>query len=225
METFWQWLSRLDENYFSFDPKEYNELFHKELEKVIARTSSPAHVKALEGMQHFNWTGYIAASVRHSGCRDQREVQERTHDIATKLLMGKLFRGFDQQTSGPFDRRFKQSVSNAIRNMAELERNRKHNLPTVPIQQQFTPGAVTADDLPAKSWTGSDPDSERVVRGFWRLVRRRLGDLGVAILNARLNGLETKSLVGSPALVPLAVGASRMPSGSLKNLGRSTQPP
>ena len=44
-------------------------------------------------MRGFNWVGYIAKSVRNSGCRDQREVQERTHDIVVKLITGGLFPG------------------------------------------------------------------------------------------------------------------------------------
>ena len=43
---------------------------------------------------------------------------------------------------------------------------------------QFEPGGVT--DLPARSWTGDD-DGERVVHDFRRLVRRRLGEIGVAV--------------------------------------------
>ena len=122
MQTFWQWLSQLrlcplDETYFTFDPAEYNELFDKELEKVIARTSNAKHRQALESMRGFNWMGYVAASVRNSGFRDQREAQERSHDLAVKLLMGKLFSGFDERTSGPMDLRFKRSVGNAVRNL------------------------------------------------------------------------------------------------------------
>jgi hypothetical protein len=195
MQTFWQWLAQLrlcplDETYFTFDPAEYNELFDKELEKVIARTSSPAHVKALEGMRGLNWMGYVAASVRNAGYRDYRDGQERIHEIAVKLLMGTLFTGFDEKVSGPMDLRFKRSVGNAVRNMAELDRNRRRLLPTVPIDQECEPGRVT----------GNDDSGEKVINDFRRLVRRRLGEIGVAVLNVRLAGGETKSLVGSPTL-------------------------
>ncbi len=195
MQTFWQWLSQLrlcplDETYFTFDPAEYNELFDKELEKVIARTSNAKHRQALESMRGFNWMGYVAASVRNSGFRDQRETQERSHDLAARLLMGKLFSGFDERTSGPMDLRFKRSVGNAVRNLAELERNRRHYLPTVPIDQAAEPSGMTS---------GSD-GGEKIIRDFRRLVRSRLGEIGVAVLNVRLAGGETKSLVGSPAL-------------------------
>ena len=173
----------------TFDPKQYNQLFDEELQKVIARTSDPAHRQALDRMHGFNWIGYIAASVRHAGFHDQREVQEKTHDIAVKLLMGTLFKGFDQHTSGPLDLRFKRSVSNAIKNLVEKEKNRKHYLPTVPIDQEAEPASMTPED-----------SGERVIQGFRRLVRRRLGQLGVAVLDVRLHGGETKSLVGSPTL-------------------------
>ena len=203
MQTFWQWLSQLrlcplDKTYFTFDPREYNELFDKELQKVIARTSDAKHRQALEGMRGFNWTGYVATAVRNSGCRDYRDGQEKIHDIAVRLLTGKLFRGFDERTSGPMDRRFKNSVGNAVRNLAEKEKNRKRLLPTVPIGQEFKGGGVTDDNLPAPP--SREVDDERLVRDFCKLVRRWLGDIGVAVLDVRLAGGETKSLVGNPAL-------------------------
>ncbi len=173
----------------TFDPKQYNQLFDEELQKVIARTSDPAHRQALESMRGFGWMGYIAASVRHAGFHDQREIQEKSHDVGVKLLMGTLFKGFDQHTSGPLDLRYKRSVSNAIKNLVEKEKNRRHYLPTVPIDQQCEPSGMMSDD-----------GGEKIIRDFRRLVRRRLGQLGVAVLDVRLHGGETKSLVGSSTL-------------------------
>lgn len=190
MQTFWHWLANLQETFYSFNPQEYNRLFDEKLEKVIAKTRDPAHRQALERMRGFGWMGYIAASVRNSGCRDQREVQERAHDIVVKLITGGLFRDYDERRHGPMDRRFRNSVGNAIRNMVEKERNRRRFLPTVPIDQAAEPSGTTS---------GND-GGEKVIRDFRRLVKRRLGELGAAVLNARLAGGETKSLVGSPAL-------------------------
>jgi hypothetical protein len=70
--------------------------------------------------------------------------------------------------------------------MVEKVRNRRRLLPTVPIDQA-EPGGMTSG-------------GEKVIKDFRRLVQRRLGGLGVAVLNLRLAGGETKSLVGSPAL-------------------------
>jgi len=197
MQTFWQWLAEFRETYFTFDPQQYNRLFDEELERVIARTSDPAHRQILERMRGFGWMSYIAASVRNAGFRDYREGQERIHEVVVKLLTGKLFRGFDEHISGPMDLRFKQSVANAIKNLVEKDRNRKRLLPTIPIGQEFEPGGVTADDLPARS---IPTDDEEAIENFRRLVRRRLGAIGVAVLDVRLAGGETKSLVGLASL-------------------------
>ncbi len=96
MRTFYEFLSDLDllsrlwliETYFSFDAGQYNQLFDDELGKLSV--SSPEYRDALERMQGFNWAGYIAKSLRNSGYQDQREVQERTHDIVVKMLTGGL---------------------------------------------------------------------------------------------------------------------------------------
>lgn len=193
MQTFWQWVSHLTETYFTFDPAQYNRLFDDELEKVIAKVGDPQALQALRG---FNWLSYVAASVWHAGFRDQRERDEKAHEIVVKLLTGKLFRGYDPRLHGPMELRFRRSVGNAIRNIVELERNRKRLLPTVSIGQEFERGGVTAEELPDRSST----DNEKVIDDFRRLVRKRLGELGVAVLDVRLGGGETKSLVGSPSL-------------------------
>ncbi len=198
METFWHWLRLrhlLAETYYSFNPQAYNRLFDDELEKVIARVKDP---RSLEHLRGFDWLAYVSSWVRHAGYRDQREVQERTHDVVVKLLTGRLFTGYDPRIHGPMELRFRTSVANAVRNMTQKERNRRRYVPTVSIGQEFVPGGITADDLPAKSMPTDD--DEKVIEDFRELVLRRLGGLGLAVLDARLDGEETKSLVGSPAL-------------------------
>ena len=109
-----------------------------------------------------------------------------------KLLTGKLFRGYDPRIHGPMELRFRRSVGNAIRNLVAKEKTRRRYLPSVPIAQEFVPGSVTPDDLPAKS---AQDDDSKVIENFRELVRRRLGGLGLAVLDARLGGEEMKSLV------------------------------
>jgi hypothetical protein len=200
MQTFFEWLTnlnilarlRLVESYFSFDPAQYNQLFDDELAKV-GTVSAPEHQEALERMRGFNWVGYIAKSVRNVGYRDQRQVQERTHDIVVKLLTGGLFRDYDEKRHGPLDLRFKRAVANGIKNLVEKEKNRRRFIPVASIGQEFRPGGVTADDLPDRASAEND---EGVVDDFRQLVRARLGELGLAVFDARLSGQETKSLVG-----------------------------
>jgi len=198
LQTFWQWLSRfrlLEAAYFTFDPRAYNDLFDSELEKVIARTSDPTHRQALEHLRGFDWLSYIVCWVRHAGYRDQRERDEKAHEVVVKLLTGKLFTGYDPRIHGPMELRFRTSVANAVRNMTQKERNRRRLLPTTSITQEFVPGSVTAEELPAPA---AREDDSKVVENFRELVRRRLGGLGLAVLDMRLEGGETKSLVGSP---------------------------
>jgi len=191
MRTFLEFLSDLSfrlwliETYFTFDPAQYNRLFDDELGKLSV--SSPEHRDALERMRGFNWVGYIAKSLRNAGYRDQREVQERTHDVVVKMLTGGLFRDYDERQHGPLDLRFKRATANAIKNMVEKERNRRRFIPTLPI------GHERDDDLPGRTSAEND---ERLIDDFRRLVRTRLGQLGIAVLDARLAGQETKSLVG-----------------------------
>jgi hypothetical protein len=201
MQTFYEWLSCLDilarlrlvESYFSFDTEAYNRLFNDELAKVLQRVVDPRQREALERMRNFNWVAYISAAIRHAGFHDAREIQERAHDIVASLLTGKLFAGFDQRVSGPMDLRFKRSVANAVKNLAERERNRRRLLPSVPISQAFEPGSVAADELPGRQTPARGED---VIDRFRDLVRARLGKLGLAVFDARLAGEETKSLVG-----------------------------
>jgi hypothetical protein len=200
MQTFWQWArlqNLLEAAWYSFNPAQYNALFDSELEKVIARTSHLAHRQALERLRGFDWLSYIVGSVWHAGYRNQRERDEKAHEIVVKLLLGKLFRGYDPRVHGPMELRFRRSVGNAVRNLVAKEKTRRRYLPSIPIAQEFTPGCATPDDLPAPS---AREDDEKVIENFRELVRRRLGDLALAVLDVRLSGEETKSLVGCPSL-------------------------
>ena len=221
MRTFCEFLSNLSfrlwliETYYTFDAAQYNRLFDDELGKLSV--SSPEHRDAVERMRGMNWVGYIAKSLRNAGYRDQRETQERTHDIVVKMLTGGLFRDYDETRHGPLDLRFKRATANAIKNMVEKERNRRRLAPTIPIGQEFRPGGV--DDLPARS-PRHDDDGEKVVCDFRELVRRQLGQLGVAVLDVRLAGGEVKSLVGSSGLgSPGKWGIKRTVQG-IKELAR-----
>jgi len=113
------------------------------------------------------------------------------------LLTGGLFTNYDEERHGPLDLRFKRAVANAIKNMIEKQRNARRLLPSVPIDQEFKPGGTM--DVPDRARAGRQ-DDERLIDGFRQLVRARLGELGIAILDARLAGEETKGLVGRATL-------------------------
>jgi len=191
MNTFLEWArlcNLLQETYITFDPKRYDELFDQELEKLTTRVKDPARLRALEEMRGFKWLGYIATAVRSSGYREYRTWREAVHDVVTKLLLGTLFRGYDESTHGPFLLRFKSAVWNAIRNIVQKDQTRKRRLPSVPAEH--------GEDVPAPS----PAQDEQVIKDFRRLVHKRLGALALAVLDTRLDGDTMESLVGSPSL-------------------------
>lgn len=143
----------------------------------------------MDRLKNLDIVNYVAKSVR-GVIRDYRNGQEAISDICTKLLTGKLFRGFDERTSGPMDLRFKASVGNACRNLAEKIRNRRRLLPTIPIQSAPEPGDA------------ADPGdhNDKIIDDFRELLRTRLGPLAVSIFDLRMAGAETKSIVGSPSV-------------------------
>jgi hypothetical protein len=174
-------------------PVEYNALFDRELERLLPRISNATERNRLQAMAGTRWTGYIAAALRNAGFRDHANLQEKIHDVVVKLLVspGGLFRDYDETRHGPFDRRWMRSVGNAVKNIAERERNRRRLIPTVAIDREFRPGG--AMDLPDRASREAD---EGVIEDFRRLVWSRLGRLALEILDARLAGEETKGLVG-----------------------------
>lgn len=173
----------------NFAPAAYDDLFNRELAVVLPMVRSPEDRQRLASLRG-GWTNYIAACLRNAGFREQGDLEERIHDIVVKLLVspGGLFRGYDESRHGPLDLRFKRSVSNAVTNMVEKEKNRRRFLPPAPIHADFVPAR------PEQEHDGT------IIEKFRNLLQTRFGDLAVAIFNARLEGRQTKDLVGLPEL-------------------------
>src|SRR5271157_5147364 len=167
--TFRLWLL-LREN---FDPAAYDDLFNKELDTVLPTLRNADDRKRLASMRGRGCTNYIAACLRNAGFREQGDLEERIHDVVVRLLVspGGLFRDYDEGRHGSLDFRFKRSVSNAVKNMAEKERNRR----------KYLPSGITAEYVPARSTPTHDPT---LVERFRTMLQSRLGDLAVAILDA-----------------------------------------
>jgi hypothetical protein len=164
-------------------------LFNQELGAVLPTLRNAEEKERLASWRGMDWTSYIAACLRNAGFREQGDLEERIHDVVVRLLVspGGLFRGYDEGRHGSLDLRFKRSVANAVKNMAEKERNRR----------KYLPSGITAEYVPARSTPTHDPT---LVERFRTMLQSRLGDLAVAILDARLDGRETKSVVGLPEL-------------------------
>jgi Arc/MetJ family transcription regulator len=165
-----------------FDPVAYNQLFRQEIESLSRRLTDHRQRQDLANLEDFDWVGYIAASLRNAGYRDQ-EVEDRVHEIVVRLLVlpGTLFQGYDERRHGPLIARFKTAVGNAIRNQVEEDRNRRKRL-----QQISMPIAVL--NLP--------PHDAGLIEEFRELIRQRLGPLALAVFDSRLEGEQVKSLVG-----------------------------
>jgi hypothetical protein len=173
----------------NFDPAAYDDLFNRELAAVLPLVRSDDDRQRLASLRN-GWTNYIAACLRNAGFREQGDLEERIHDVVVKLLVspGRLFRGYDAGQHGPLDLRFKRSVSNAVKNVVEKEKNRKRFLPPAPLH---------ADLVPARR---QQEDDGAIIEKFRNFLQTRSGDLAVAIFNARLEGRQTKNLVGLPEL-------------------------
>lgn len=188
-----------------FEPATYNSVFQNELEKLAQ--AQPVEVrKQVMALRDFDFANYIARSLVRAGFRGD-DVQENFHNIVVKLLLspGKLFRGWNPHKHGPLDRRFRQSVWNAIRNALEKRRNyRKWMLPADPT--------IIAHDMPSR-----EPYSG-VLDDFRRLVANRLGDLAAAVLDWRMQGQETKDLVARADLGRPSIYLIKREVGEIKKL-------
>jgi hypothetical protein len=176
-------LLRLLETAEYFDPASYNPVFEGELEKLIHRLGQSKAAQSASEMRGFDWGNYIARSLLRGGFRDDDQQEAFQHVVFNLLVSpGKLFRGYDPSRHGPLDRRLKQSVWNALRNISEKSRNRRKRV-------ALTDPTVLADTMP-----GRQPYSD-LIDQFRQMVGQHLGSLAVQILDQRLRGEDTKELV------------------------------
>ena len=171
-----------------FEPTEYNVVFDKELDKLLDRINDPEARQQIAALRGFDWGNYIVRSLVRGGFRGD-DVSDHFQSIVMKLLLspGKLFRGWNPREHGALERRFRASVWNGIRNIAEKRRNYRRWM----VSADPT---IMAERNPAKQpYSG-------VLDDFRRLVADKLGALAAAILDWRLQGEDTKDLVGRAEL-------------------------
>ena len=137
----------------------------------------------------------LSFEVRAADLVSRMTLDEKVHQITIGMLVqpGALFRDYDERRHGPFDLRFKRTMANSLKNLTEKERNRRRYIPSVPIRQEFVPGGVTSNDLVARGEPEGDP---RILDDFRELLQRQLGPLAVRVFDARLEGVEMKTLPG-----------------------------
>lgn len=191
-----------------FNPQNYDTAFEGELEKLFARIHSPEIQQQVAELRGFDWAGYICRSLQRAGFKDD-DQQEHFQSIVIKLLVspGKLFRGWVPGKHGPLERRFRRSVWNAIKNLAEKTRNtRKWMVASDPV--------AMAERVPAKALYSS------LIDAFRSLVGQRLGSLAMAILDWRLSGKDTKDLVGKSEIGSPSIHAVKREVKEVKKLAK-----
>jgi hypothetical protein len=194
MNTIWEWIEQLDvvgllrilEAAAYFDPQQYNGVFERELSDLLSRTTDATVRQEIFDLQGFDWSAYILNSLKRAGIRGDDQRQEDFHRTVVHLLVnpGKLLTGWQPGKHGPLSRRFRAATWNSIRNILEKRRNRRKWM------QNADPVAI-AERTPER-----EPRNSEIIDVFRELVRHRLGDLALKILDQRLAGRETKELIG-----------------------------
>jgi len=181
-------LLRLLERADYFAPEKYNLAFVQGLDDLLGRIHDAAAREQIEILRDFDFANYISRSLQRTGFTGA-ELEEHFHDLITRLLVqpGKLFKGWNPTRHGPLERRFFRSVKNGLINIAEKTRNRRKWMTS-------TDPVALAERLPSR------PDHSGVMETFRQHVARRLGVLALAILDWRIDGKDTKDLVGRPDL-------------------------
>jgi len=169
-----------------FPKGEYNALFRHQLEQLRKKNSSFDDEQLVQ-LHGFDWIGYIARSLRNAGFQDH-DLDPMAHEIVVRLLVkpGTLFSNWDGQ---PISARFKTSVKNAVLNLiAKRQVRRKH-----------VAGSIHGDEA-SLELPSPQRSSQSVIDEFREFLRRRLGEAAVAVLDQRLDGQETKKLIGMQGL-------------------------
>jgi hypothetical protein len=214
MITFLNWLVvhdtedllRLLENAEYFNPSNYNPVFEGELKKLALSHPDPEVQQQIAALRGFDFAHYISHSLARAGFRGD-DVETYFHDLIMKLLLspGKVFKGWNPAKHGPLERRFRRSVWNGIRNLAEKVQNRRK--------------VVTLADpsIMAQQHPGRQPYSG-LLDDFRRLIAEKLGTLAAAILDQRLAGEDIKDMVGRAAFGSPSAYSIKREVGEIKKL-------
>lgn len=174
-----------------FPRSAYNALFNQQLERLASQVGTSELRRQIEQAVGLDWCGYIARSLRSAGFQDH-DIDPLTHEVVVRLLYkpGTLFSGWNGQPILP---RFKLSVKNAVINLAEKRQAQRRRIPTV---------SASSDDgntFPDET-SGPRQQDDGVIEGFRQFLWSHLGSVAVDVLDHRLQGGETKELLGRPGL-------------------------
>lgn len=160
-----------------------NDIFNKQIDRLRHRMP-PDLRRELEQAKGFDICGYVGKSLRNSGFQDA-DIDPLTQDVIVRLLVdpGKLVSGW-QGPPSTFMPRVKLSIRNSILHLVDKRQRRSRWVrPVAPDQIDVA--------------MHSSPESpDETIEKFRQDVQEQLGDLALAVLDARLDGVDVKSLVG-----------------------------
>jgi DNA-directed RNA polymerase specialized sigma24 family protein len=211
--TFTNWITadteallRLLEVSDEFPRSAINDYFMRQIDQIRHHVP-PDLQRELERARNFDIVAYVGKSLRNAGFQDA-DIDPLTQDVIVRLLVdpGNLVRGWRGQ---PFLPRTKIAIRNAVLNLVEKRQRRRRWFPH-----------VTPEDMDVALHAAPDGDDETIER-FRKEVQDQLGDLALAVLDARLDGVDVKSLVGMPELFTPSHYQIKKSVQQVKNLAAS----
>jgi len=176
-------LFRLLEVSTEFPRTEINDLFNRQIDQLRHQVP-PELRRELEAAKGFDLCGYVAKSLRNAGFQNA-DIDPMTQNVIVRLLIapGNLVSGW-QGSPSTFMPRVKLSVRNSILNLVDKKQRRRRWIAPVRPDQ-----IDVATHLPPES-------DDETIEQFREKVQEEVGDLALAVLDARLDGVDVKSLVG-----------------------------
>lgn len=163
-----------------FDRDAYNDLFRREISKLLQQPLGEQDIRDLLALKDFDVVGYIDRAVRRAGFRDP-DLDPLVHDLFVRLFVsGKAITGWKPGT--PLIARVKLSIANGIKTLGKKSaklRRRSHDLPEDLPEDKH--------DLPA----GTDEQIER----FRKYLHDTHGPFPLRVFDMRLHGEDVKTLL------------------------------
>jgi hypothetical protein len=162
----------------------FNDLLRQDCDKVLESENISEEVRAdLMKVKSLDLVGYLSSSLRRSGFQDF-ELDEIVSEILVRLLVqpGSLFKKWDRK--GIMSARLKVAIRNGVITHAKQNQKRVR-------RYQALPDAVASRQC---------NDEPELMERFRDELRRRFGEAGVNVFDARLADEDIKTLIGSEGI-------------------------
>jgi hypothetical protein len=138
------------------------------------------------------------AALKNGGFDQRGEREEKTHEIIANLLVspGKLFKGYDPETSGPMEQRFKVAVMYEVRSQrrkrAQLARQSGDWLSIGSGDD-----SVAAHEIPdTRSLTHGEENEPNLIQDFRQFIRERAGADVLQVFDQKMGGYSGRQIGG-----------------------------